>query len=165
MKSSDWKTIVSTVAPTMAAALGGPFAGVAMNAICSALLGKEVTNADESILADAVLTANPTTLVKLKKADQEFKLKMHQLDVDDRKSARDLATTVGMMPQVMLSVIYTIGYFYLIYGLGSGTINIPENVEQQFTILLGIMTAAQAQIMNFWFGSSSGSKAKTNKLR
>ena len=165
MKSTDWKTIVSTVAPTMASALGGPFAGVAMNAICSALLGKEVTNADESVLADAVLTANPTTLVKLKKADQDFKLKMHQLDVDDRKSARSLATAVGMMPQVMLSVIYTIGYFYLIYGLGSGDITIPENVNQQFTILLGIMTAAQAQIMNFWFGSSSGSKAKTNKLR
>jgi len=165
MKSSDWKTIVSTVAPTMAAALGGPFAGVAMNAICSALLGKEVTNADESVLADAVLTANPTTLVKLKKADQDFKLKMQQLDVEDRKSARDLAKVMGMAPQVTLSVIYTLGYFYLIYGLGSGTISIPENVEQQFTILLGIMTAAQAQIMNFWFGSSSGSKAKTNKLR
>jgi hypothetical protein len=76
-----------------------------------------------------------------------------------------MAIDTTILPQVSLSIIYTLGYFYLIYGLGSGTITIPESVAQPFNILLGIMTAAQAQIMNFWFGSSSGSKQKTNKLK
>ena len=164
-KNVDWKTIVSTVAPTMASALGGPFAGVAMNAICSALLGKEVTNADETILADAVLTANPKTLVNLKKADQDFKLKMHQLDVDDRKSARGLATAVGMMPQVILSTLYVVGYFWMIYSFMYGEVDVPEEMVLQFGTLVGVITAGMIQIMNFWFGSSSGSKTKTNKLR
>ena len=163
--SKDWKTIVSTVAPTMASALGGPFAGVAMNAICSALLGKEVTNADESVLADAVLTANPSTLVKLKKADQDFRLKMHQLDVEDRGGARDMAKVLGMMPQVILSTIYTCGYFWMLYAFMYGEVDIPPDMVLQFGTLVGVVTAGMVQIMNFWFGSSSGSKAKTNKLR
>ena len=149
----------------MAAALGGPFAGVATNAICSALLGKEVTDADELMLADTLLTSNTSSLVKLKKADQDFKLKMHQLDVDDRKDARALAKTVGVLPQVFLAIPYTLGYFWMLYSFMEGDVHVPPDFASEFNILLGALTAGQFQILNFMFGSSSGSKAKTNKLR
>jgi hypothetical protein len=42
----------------------------------------------------------------------------------------------------------------------SGDVEIAANLQSEFNIVLGVMTAAQAQIMQFWFGSSSGSKAK-----
>jgi hypothetical protein len=49
-------------------------------------------------------------------------------------------------------------------ALLSGQVIIPPDIKDMVMTLLGIMTAAQAQIMNFWFGSSSGSKEKTSKL-
>ena len=160
---SDWKETLAAVAPALATALGGPLAGAAASVIGGHLMGD--SKATMVNIANAIAGASPEELLKLQVADKQFALDAKKLDVEDRKGARNLAINTTIMPQVTLSIIYTVGYFYLIIGLGSGEINIPESVTQPFNILLGIMTAAQAQIMNFWFGSSSGSKEKTSKLR
>jgi hypothetical protein len=55
-----------------------------------------------------------------------------------------------------------VGYFWLLAELLSGHIQVAEDVRGLVNTLLGVMTAAQIQIMNFWFGSSAGSKAKTD---
>lgn len=160
---SNWKETLAAVAPTLATALGGPLAGAAVGVIGKALLGNAAASMEEVALA--VSGATPEQLISIQNADKDFVVQMKKLNVEDRKDARKFALNTSILPQVILSVIYTAGYFYLIYGLGSGSITIPANVEQPFNILLGIMTAAQAQIMNFWFGSSSGSKEKTSKLK
>ena len=160
---SDWKKTLAAVAPTLATALGGPLAGAATQAIGAALLGKDRVF-DEDMISQAITGANPNQLVDLKKADNDFKLKTKELNIDDRKSARKLAVDTSILPQVLLSTIYTVGYFMLMFELISGGITIAPEMAAPFNILLGIMTAAQAQIMNFWFGSSSGSKEKTSKL-
>jgi len=159
----NWKTTLAAVAPTIATALGGPFAGAAVNAIGKALTGKE-GNFDETIVSDLVLGANPDALVALKKADQDFAVKMKELDVRNTESARKMAALVGILPHILLSSIYTVGYFWMLYMFLKGEINLPADLADSFKLLLGVMTAAQAQIMNFWFGSSSGSKEKTGKL-
>jgi len=160
---SNWKATLAAVAPTLAMALGGPLAGAAVGVIGKALLGNDAASMDD--VAAAIAGATPEQLLSIKVADKEFDVKLKELDVKNTEGARQLAINTSILPQIILSVIYTGGYFYLIYGLGSGEITIPKNVEQPFNILLGIMTAAQAQIMNFWFGSSSGSKEKTSKLK
>ena len=66
-------------------------------------------------------------------------------------------------PQMILSVVYTFAYFTLVFGLlvsEKPPFAIPEARGDIIIGLIGILTAAQTQILNFWFGSSSGSKDK-----
>jgi hypothetical protein len=160
----DWKKIVGTVAPGIATALGGPLAGLAVKAIGGALgLGE---GASEEAVAAAVTGANPDQLLALRQADQAFKIKMRELGVDleriaaaDRASAREVAK-VNMLPHMILSAVYTVGYFMMLYFFMTGSVEISSSLKTEFSIVLGVMTAAQTMIMQFWFGSSSGSKEK-----
>ena len=162
--SVDWKKIVGTVAPGIATALGGPLAGLAVKALGGALgLGE---GASEDAVAAAVTGANPDQLLAIKQADQAFKVKMRELGVDltkieaaDRASARELAKA-NMWPQIVLSTVYTVGYFMMMYLFMTGNVEVATNLKAEFNIVLGVMTAAQTMIMQFWFGSSSGSKEK-----
>jgi hypothetical protein len=160
----DWKEIVKGVAPVLGTALGGPFGGAAVKFLADKFLGNPTASEEE--IATAVLGAGPEQLTKLREIDNAFKVKMKELDVDvfklevaDREGARALAK-VDMRPHIGLSAVYTIGYFAMLYMFMSGDVEIAANLQSEFNIVLGVMTAAQAQIMQFWFGSSSGSKAK-----
>lgn len=162
MSTHNWLDTLAAVAPTLATAIGGPLAGTAVAIIGRKLLGKE--GATEADIALALGTADPSDLLKLKDADNQFAKDMKALDVQNTQGARKLAIDTSILPQVLLSVIYTAGYFWLMYMLIGGDVKIPADIKPMITILLGVMTAAQAQIMNFWFGSSSGSKEKTAKM-
>jgi hypothetical protein len=84
----DWKKIVGSVAPVLATALGGPLAGVATKAVAAAVLGKP--EAKESDIAAALAGATPEQLAALKKADQDFAVRMRELDIDlDRLASED----------------------------------------------------------------------------
>lgn len=162
----DWLKTLRTVAPTIATAVGGPLAGMAMKMVSDAVGG----DLNEDSLKDMVLAGNPETLLKLKQADQDFKVTMRelgikeeQLSLDDRKSARDLAKS-NMTPQIILSAIYTSGYLAVLWQFVTGEVIIPAQSQAAFSIILGVLTAAQTQILNFWFGSSSGSKVKTDYM-
>jgi 4-hydroxybenzoate polyprenyltransferase len=159
---SSWKETLGAVAPALAAALGGPLAGAAVGVIAKAL-GVEASTTDE--LSSLIGGATPEQLLLLKNADNDFVKSMKELEIEDRKSARTMAQTIGSAPQMVLSAIYSVGYFLMLYALVNGGVTVPDGLKDSFTMLLGVMTAAQAQIMNFWFGSSSGSKDKTKKLR
>jgi hypothetical protein len=160
----DWKSLVKTIAPVLGTALGGPFGGAATKFLADKFLGDP--NASESDVATAILGASPEKLAELKKLDQDFKVKMRELDIDvfkievqDRQSARELAK-VNMKPQVILSTLYTVGFFAMLFLFMTGQIAVITELKSEFNIVLGVMTAAQVKIMDFWFGSSSGSKEK-----
>lgn len=161
------KALIGSVAPTLGAALGGPIGGIAGQFIKKAL-GVESEDA-----AMDLISGDPDALLKLRVANHEFEKWMREADIkeaalagEDRKDARLLAKTNGMVPQVTLSGVYTIGYFCLIIGLLAGALQFPTSgAEQQLMAgLIGVMSAAQVQIMNFWFGSSLGSKQKTQQM-
>jgi hypothetical protein len=171
-KLSAWdkvKGIIGTVAPGLATGLGGPLAGAAVSFITQALGMKP----DEEDQAIAALQNNPEAILKLKLAEIDYQkflkegdIKLTELDVKDRESARALAIAKGLFPQVSLSMVYTVGYFSLVFGLLSGWLDLPDGttVQNLMNTLVAMMTGAQLQIMNFWFGSSSGSQAKDHKL-
>ena len=165
----DWKSIVKNIAPVIGGTIGGPFGAIGMKFLAGKLLGNE--NATEKDIEDAILNASPQLLQELKLADIQFKkdmaelgFKESELAFKDRDSARQLAISQGTQPQIILSVLYTVGYFILLWQFMTGNVLIPANTKAEFNMVLGVMTAAQVQIMNFWFGSSSGSKDKTTKL-
>lgn len=164
----DWKDILKNVAPVIGGTIGGPFGAIGMKFLAGMLLGNE--NATEQEIADAVVGASPEQLAQIRKWDNDFKVKMaelgfkeQELHVRDRESARQLAEK-NMTPQIILSTVYTIGYILVLWAFVSGKVEINSDVKAEFNMVLGAMTAAQVQIMNFWFGSSAGSKSKTAAL-
>lgn len=154
----SWKKIVAGVAPTIATALGGPLAGTATKFIAGALLGDE--NADEAEVEAAILDASPEDLAKLKQIDNDFKIKMKELDIDlermgyeDRSSARELAKT-NMWPQIVLSVVFIGGYFGILWILFDEGLAVHESMRDMAGVLLGVLTAGIPMILKFWFGGS-----------
>jgi len=166
------KGILGAVAPTVATAIGGPFGGMAASFVLEKL-GVETDGTDPAIqLETLAASANPELLFKIKQADIDFKAKMAELgvketelEIKDRDSARTMAATQGIAPQMILSGIYTLGYFILVGVSFSGSINIPDELRTEFTAAMSFLTGIQLQIMNFWFGSSAGSAAKTDLLK
>lgn len=168
LKLSDKaKEIIKVIAPGIGTALGGPLGGLAGNILTEVLLGKD---GDKSKLEEVILNQTPENILKLKAAEQEWQLKMRQLDIDeeklhasDRASARDLAK-IDMTPHKWLSALFIGGYFTIIWGIMSGVLEIDTDGKEYMVMLLGVLTAAIPTILQFWFGSSSGSARKTNMI-
>lgn len=168
--SFDWKKVVRSIAPVIGVAIGGPFGGAAASALSNALLGKP--EASEEELSQAIEKATPEQLVALKKADNDFKLKMRELGVKeselvykDIQGARNLFS-INIWPQIVLSGIFIIGYFFILYYVLSGVMasDTPNDVKMLIAALIGVITGEIPRIMAFWFGSSTGSKEKTAKM-
>ena len=155
--------LLGSVAPTLATALGGPLAGLAVKSLSKALLGAE--DFSEEAVMEAMATASPEQLAAVKKIDADFKVQMKSLDidlerisVDDRKSARDMQKeTRDWIPRA-LAVSVTAGFFaILIYMLVYG---LPTSGNEALLLLLGALQTAWGGIIAFYFGSSSGSQKK-----
>lgn len=159
--------LIGSVAPTIATALGGPVAGMAVKALSNAFFGHGDASQDEIQAA----LANPTAdqLAALKKIDADFKVQMKSLDIDleriaagDRASARDMQKeTKDWIPRA-LAVSVTIGFFaillyMLVYGL-------PTTGNEALLLLLGALQTAWGGIIAFYFGSSSGSQQKDKMI-
>ena len=160
------KKILGGLAPTIGAAVGGPMGGIAMKFLADKFGLKSTGEVEDFLLA-----STPEALAQLKNAELEFKAHIAELGVDlerinagDRESARDLAKSRGLLPQIVLSAIYTTGYFGVMYMFITGKIQVPPDSKVMFGGLLGVLSTAQIQIMNFFFGSSAGSKTKTDAL-
>jgi hypothetical protein len=159
--------LIGSVAPTIATALGGPVAGMAVKAISGALFGHDSATEDDI----RTVLANPTgdQLAALKKIDADFAVQMKTLDIDleriaagDRASARDMQKeTRDWIPRA-LAVSVTVGFFaillyMLVYGL-------PTTGNEALLLLLGALQTAWGGIIAFYFGSSSGSQKKDQMI-
>lgn len=156
----DWKSIVGTVAPTIATALGGPLAGAAVKAIGSAFgLGED---ASEQAVAKVVANATPEQLLALKQAEQEFALKMESLGVDvekidaqDRDSARKRQVDMRDWTPSVLGFVILGGWIWLNYFIF--TADIPATNKDFIMRTLGTVDAVVMGVVYFFFGSSAGS--------
>ena len=124
----NWKSLIGTLAPTIALALGGPVAGVAVAALGSALgLGDGAT---EQQVAAAMQNLTPDQILAIRQENDRFEAEMAQkkidlaaLVVDDRKSARDREARVGnsRVPEMLafgallFFLLNIIGCFVLIF--------------------------------------------------
>ena len=160
--------LVRTVAPSIASAVGGPLAGMATKAISEALLGKP--DGTEEELAQAATKATPEQLLALKKAENDFALQMRELDIDleriagaDRDSARNREIKTKDWTPKLLAGGITIGYFgVLFYMLTHG---LPTTGgSEAMLVMLGTLGTAFGGVMAYYFGSSAGSKEKTEAM-
>ena len=160
--------LVRTVAPSIASAVGGPLAGMATRAISDALLGKP--DGTEQELEKAVASATPEQLLALKKAEQEFAVKMRELDIDlerisnaDRDSARNREVSLRDWTPRVLAGLITVGYFgVLFWMLRFGLPNTGSS--EALLVMLGALGTAWGGVVAYYFGSSAGSKEKTEAM-
>lgn len=157
----DWKAIVASVAPTIATALGGPLAGLAVKAIGGALLGTDT--ASETDVAAAVAGATPEHLLALKQADAAFAVKMRELDIDlervnaaDRDSARKMQTETGSKVPGILAMLITAGFFGVLMWMLKFGIPKEAGGSEAMLVMLGSLGTAWTAVVGFYFGSSHG---------
>jgi hypothetical protein len=151
------------LAPTIATALGGPLAGMAVSAVAKAI-GCEPEQVQD-VISSGKLTAEQVAAIQLaelelKKQAQAMNLDFAKLASEDKKSARDMQiATKSWIPPVM-AVGVTCGFFGILAGLMYGQIQHAPQID----IMLGSLGTAWTGIISFYFGSSAGSQAKTELL-
>lgn len=166
---SAWDNIrklLQSGAPLLATALGGPLAGVATKLIGGALLGKNDASADE--LAAAI--QSPDAMVKLKQLEVEWQEKLKQADIDlfafevqDRASARDREVkmaTIGSHEWIMkaIAIIIVLGFLGMLTAMFLFVI--PPSMNEAAMLLIGALASQFGSIVNYYFGSSAGSRRK-----
>jgi hypothetical protein len=162
----DW---LKTIAPTIATAMGGPLAGMAVDAIGNALGMKDATKEQvKDLLASGTLTSDQ--MASIKQADASLKVRMKELEIDmekvhagDRNSAREMATKTGDVwtPRVMALVVFIV-WGAVNYKLFNGTIN--SDMRELVARALGTLDAVLMAVIYYYYGSSSSSAAKTEAM-
>jgi hypothetical protein len=152
----DW---LKTLAPTIASCLGGPLAGMAVEAV-SKSLGID-PNAVQDTINSGKLTADQIASIQsaeiaLKAKAQEMSLDFEQLAVQDRKSARDMQTTNKSFIPPLLALIITVGFFGILVGMMTGKVTSSDALM----LLLGSLGTAWTGVISFYFGSSASSQNK-----
>jgi len=159
--------LLGQIAPTIATALGGPLAGMAVKALSGVLFGHE--NGTEEEVSTALAGATSDQLAAVKKIDVDFAEKMKELDINlakiaagDRDSARKMQTeTRDWVPKV-LALVITVGFFAILDWLLLN--GMPKTGSEALLMMLGSLGTAWSGIVNFYYGSSAGSEAKNNLL-
>ena len=150
---------IESIAPTIASCLGGPLAGLAVEAVSKAI------GVDPSAVQDTInsgkLTADQIASIQsaeiaLKAKAQEMDLDFEQLAVQDRKSARDMQTTTKSFIPPLLALIITLGFFGILVGMMTGKVTSSDALM----LLLGSLGTAWTGVISFYFGSSASSQNK-----
>ena len=158
----DW---LKQIAPTIATAMGGPLAGMAVSAISKAI-GVDPDKVGDMI-SNNKLSAEQVAQVKiaeieLQKQAQELGLNFEKLAVDDRKSAREMQAVTRSWVPPLLAASVTFGFFAILGGMMFGQMSVADNTA--LTMMLGSLGTAWTGIIAYYFGSSAGSQAKTDIL-
>ena len=151
--------LIETIAPTIATALGGPVAGLAVKALSSALLGHPDANEDD--IKGALANASPEQISAIKKIDADFKVQMKQLDIDlvkiaasDRDSARNMAIqTHDVWTPRILSALVILAWGSIQHFLLNHVID--PSMREIIVRVLGTLDGALVLVLSYWFGSSN----------
>lgn len=156
----SWLDTLKSVLPGVATAVSGPLGGIAVKVIADKL------GVDDSVEAVAKhLTENPADIEKVRGLEIEFT----KLAVQDREDARKREAAIAALGGLSkaatpLLAFMTVGAaFAFCYALIF--FNLPQQQEQIIIFVLGFVTASATQVLSYYFGSSVGSKEKTDELR
>ena len=158
----DW---LKSIAPTIATAMGGPLAGMAVEAISKAIGvdPSEVQNTINSgkMTADQIASLQQAELT-LKARAQEMGLDFEKLAVADRASARQMQISTNSFVPPTLSIMIVVAWSAVQYFLLTHVID--PSMRELIARVLGTLDGALMLVLSFYFGSSSGSQAKDTML-
>jgi hypothetical protein len=155
--------ILKSFAPTLATAVAGPLGGAAVTALAAKL------GVSDSVDAVAkAISGDPAAAQKI----AELELEYAKLNAQDRDSARKayaaIATSENATKLDKLVVpILALGVVGLAFSLIGVLmfVDTPNDQQQLVIFALGFITSAAGQVLSFYFGSSQGSKDKTEDMK
>ena len=147
------KGVIGAVAPTIGTALGGPMGGMAANMVSQALGCKN----NPKDIEQAVQNATPEQQAELKKVDNDFEIKMKELDIDlfaletaDIQNAR--STFSKDWTSKIIGVLIISGFLGYIFTV---TLMPPDaNSDTIVSLVLGYLGGLASAIISFYFGAS-----------
>lgn len=167
----EWQSIVGSLSPYLGAALGGPLGASAVATIADALGLSEKTEAAISQVMQGGMS--PDQMLSIKTAEQDFALRMQEMGfanardleaiaANDRDSARRRETSVLDKTPRNLAYLITAGFFGVLMFIMVG--NVQDGMNEVLYIMLGALGASWQSSVNYYFGSTRGSQAKTALL-
>ena len=149
--------LIGSVAPTIATALGGPVAGMAVKALSGALFGHDGATEDE--IKTALANPSADQLAALKKIDADFRVQMKSLDIDleriaasDRDSARNYAILTHDLTPRILAVIVVVAWgtvqWFMLHNV------IEPSMRELIARVLGTLDGALMLVLSYYFGSA-----------
>lgn len=158
---NDLLNILKSVAPGLATAVAGPLGGAAVSAIASRL---GVENTVEEVAR--AIAGDPEAAQKLAEID----LKQFELENQDRASAREMQiAALNQDDWLAKNFIYIFTSAWSIFAMvyfafvTFGTVA-ESGIRMADTILGVLIGTVLTGFFNFFFGSSKGSKDKTDVL-
>ena len=157
----DW---LKTLAPTVASVLGGPLAGLAVEALGKAF-GWEDSTVEKvnDVLQSGSLSGDQIAAIKkaemeLKAKEQELGFKFEELVLKDIADARARETAVKDNTNKVLAYV-VIGAFI---AMVAATLMGWTKAESVLAgTLIGYLSAKAEQVLAYYFGSTKGSADKT----
>jgi len=160
---NDLLNLLKGVAPTLAMAVAGPLGGAAVTALASKFGVSDSVDAVAKAIA-----GDPKAAEKI----AELELEYAKLDAADRDSARKAYAAVAtsenatklekmVVPILALGVV---GLAFCLIGVLM-FVDTPNDQQQLVIFALGFITSAAGQVLSFYFGSSQGSKDKTEDMK
>jgi len=171
-----WQELVRTVAPCIGTVLSGgnPLVGMGIKAVSNALLGKPDGSEDE--ISEALQNASAEDLLKLKNADNTFKLEMAKVGLDEKKLAFEDTSdarsrqvkhekVTGKSDVNLYTLAWTVvaGFFGLMGLLCFKAL--PADSNGVIFMLFGSLSTGFGQVLSYFFGSSKSSADKTVLLK
>ena len=151
-------SLLKALAPTIGGAIGGPMGGMAAKMVASKL---GIKKTDTHSIEEAIEAAGPEKIEEIKAVDQEFALKMKQLDIDvfskQVEDAQDARKVFGDDPIpklfAMLALVGFLAYVFLV------TMQDPEsNDDAIVNLVLGYLGGLVSGISAFFFGANNSGR-------
>ena len=168
-KRGRLRRAVAETAPRIAGALGGPLAGAAVEVLSRAIFGEDAAGRDENDLAVALEQASPQQRAAIRKADHDFRLALREAALDEQRIAAGDRADARRRQQLMedwtpsiLGALIIAGFFLVLAAMVAR--RLPQGAETEFSIMLGALATMTAAVVNYFFGSSAGSREKTRLL-
>ena len=155
--------ILKTMAPGLATLVAGPMGGLAVKAIASKFGVEDTLEA-----VTAAIQSDPEAAMKLREID----LREIEAHAKDRDSARNRETVIATSDHAPLlnkvvTPVLALGVVGLSFALFAVLIvvNVKPEAKDILIYILGVLSAAVTQILSYYFGSSQGSKDKSDEAK
>lgn len=151
--------LITSVAPV----IGKAATGNLMGAVSEGLKVFGIDKGGVKDLANAIQGATPEQLAQLKQVDNDFEVKMKEMDVDleklavkDRNSARDMQKHIKSIIPAIIGCGIVSGFFVILILM----FFYPETENRAIDIMLGSLGTMAMSVVSFYFGSSKSSSDK-----
>lgn len=155
-------------APDLIGMLAGDKTGTAAGKVAD--VAKVIFGTDDPKAAQAQIEADPK-LAEVFVEQSRAALEVFRLEIQDIQDARQQTITLAQTGSSMawgapaVSILVTLmfgGALYLVLGR---PLTLDERQATVANILLGVLGACMTQVINYWLGSSSGSKRSGDAVR